>query len=98
MHVQVCVSVKLFSTSEGSRCLGVVPEEANITPIFRESYQEDSGSCRLVSLTSVIVEVVEKIIMKNSHMKDKKITGSSQHGFTKERSHLTSLIIFYDLK
>ncbi|GAB0177390.1 mitochondrial enolase superfamily member 1 [Grus japonensis] len=36
------------------------------------------------------------LVTISRHMKDKKVTGSSQHGFTKGKSYLTDLINFYD--
>jgi len=57
-----------------------------------------TGSYRLVSLTSVPMKVKAQIILKTAskYMKDKKVTGNSQHGFTKRKPHLTNLIAFYE--
>lgn len=56
--------------------------------------KEGVGSYGLVSFTSVLGEVVEHVILQSisKHMKDKKVIGSSQHGFMKGKSCLTSLI------
>ena len=41
---------------------------------------------------------MEKIILEtiSKHVKGKKVTGSSQHGFAKEKSCFTNLITFYN--
>ena len=41
-------------------------------------------------MAQLILETISR------HMKDKKVTGSSQHGFTKGKSWLTNLINFHD--
>ncbi|GAB0206675.1 mitochondrial enolase superfamily member 1 [Grus japonensis] len=81
--------------------LGEVPEyrkKASVTPIFEKGKKEDPGNYRLVSLTSISGKVMEYLILEtiSRHMKDKKITRSSHHGFTKGKSCLTNLITFYD--
>ena len=66
-------------------------KKAVITPVFKEikchfkkNKKEYLGNCRPVSLTSVPVKVMEQLIMEtiSKHMKDKKVIGSSQRGFT----------------
>lgn len=59
---------------------------------FRNSKKEDEGSCGTASLTSIPVEVMEQIDLATipEHTKDKKVTGSNQHRFTKGKSSLTS--------
>ncbi|KAK4825973.1 hypothetical protein QYF61_003542 [Mycteria americana] len=71
--------------------LGEVPEawrKANVTPVSKKGKKEEPGSYRLVSLTSIPGNVMEQLILDtiSRHMKDKKVTGSSQHGFTKGRN------------
>ena len=65
---------------------------ANIPPVFRNSKGEDEGSCRMASLTTIPGKVMEQIdpetIPKDT--KDKKVTGSNQHRFTKEKPSLTN--------
>lgn len=57
--------------------------------------REDSGNCRLVSLTSVPGKAMEQLILEtiSKYLKDK-MTGSSQQGFLVGRSCLTDLIAF----
>lgn len=76
--------------------LGEVPEDwkgENVTPIFKKSKTRE---LQAISLTSGLGKVMEKILLKSisKHMKDKKVIGSSQHGFRK--SCLTYLIVFYN--
>lgn len=60
-------------------------EKADGTPVFKKSKQESVENCRPVNLTSVPGNVMEHIILEtiSKHVKDKKLTGSSQHEFTK---------------
>ncbi|KAK4828723.1 hypothetical protein QYF61_000714 [Mycteria americana] len=81
--------------------LGEVPDDqkkASVTPVFQKGKKEDLGNRRPVSLFSGHEKVVEEVILEtiSKHMKDRKVIRSSQHGFTKGKSCLTSLIAFYD--
>lgn len=75
--------------------MGEVPEEANITPVFKKDNQEDLGNCKMINVTSIFREMMEQIIMA---IEARKVIGSSQCGFTKGKSCLTNLITFYDEK
>ncbi|KAK4830236.1 hypothetical protein QYF61_009303 [Mycteria americana] len=80
---------------------GEVPvnwRKAGITPIFKKGNKEDPGNYRLVSLTLILGNVMEQLILgtMSRHIKDKKITRSSQYGFNKGKSCLTNLIKFYN--
>jgi len=57
----------------------------NITSVFKNDKKEDTGNCKLVNITTVAGKVVEQLILETlcGHMKNRKVTGSSQHGFTK---------------
>lgn len=76
---------------------GEVPEDwkkANVTPVFKKGEREDTGN---YSLTSISGKMMEQLILEatSKHMEDKKVI-SSQHGFNKRPSCLTSQIAFYD--
>jgi len=72
--------------------------KASVTPVFKKGKKEDSGSYRTVSLTSVPGKVMEKFILDviSKQGKEEKVIRNSQHGFTKGKSCLTSLIAFCD--
>lgn len=72
--------------------------KANVTSIFKKNKKEDPGNYGLVSLTLIPGAVMEQLIPETTsrHMKDKKVIGSSQHGFMKGKSCLTNLIAFYN--
>lgn len=78
-----------------------VPEDwkkANVSPICRWGKKKDLGNYRLLSLTSIPSTVMEQVILKTvcKHIKDKNVTESSQHGFMRGKTCLTSLVAFYD--
>ncbi|GAB0207044.1 mitochondrial enolase superfamily member 1 [Grus japonensis] len=71
---------------------------ANVVLIFEKGKKEDPGNYRPVSLTSVPGKIMEKVILGaiEKHLRDNAVIGHSQHGFTRGKTCLTSLISFYD--
>jgi len=69
-------------------------KKANVTPIFKKGKEEDPESYRLVRLTFIPGKVMKQLMLEtiSMHMKDKAMTGSSQHGFTKGKPCWTNLI------
>ncbi|KAK4816396.1 hypothetical protein QYF61_016713 [Mycteria americana] len=71
---------------------------ANMTPIYKKGQKEDPGNYRPVSLTSVLRNIMERVMLSaiTWHVQDNQVIRPSQHGFMKGRSCLTNLISFYD--
>lgn len=67
-------------------------EKGNVTPVFKKDNKKDPGKYGLVSLNSVHGMVLEQVTLKtiSKHIKDKKVINTSQHGFKKEKSCLTT--------
>ena len=77
---------------------GVVPEDwrqARVVPIFKKGSRSKASNYRPVSLTSVPCKVMESLIRDAvlSHVNNKKLLSSEQHGFTSGRSCMTNLLV-----
>ena len=89
---------KLFTASF---LKGYIPpsfKRAAIVPIFKSGDKCLPGNYRLISLTSVIRKVYERIIRKQvfSFLCDKNCLNDTQHGFRSGRSCLSALLDVYD--
>lgn len=73
-------------------------KKTNTTVTFKEGKRKDWGNYRLVSFTSVSGKLMKNILQEiiSKHIKDKKVIGSSQHGFAKGKSSLTNLRAFHN--
>ncbi|GAB0204171.1 mitochondrial enolase superfamily member 1 [Grus japonensis] len=71
---------------------------ANVTPIYKKGWKEDSGNYRPVSLTSVPGKVMEQVILSaiTRHVWYNQVIMPSQHAFMKHKSCLTNLNSFYN--
>lgn len=54
-----------------------------VTLLFMKAKKEDPRNYRLVRLTSVPGKLINRVILEavSKHIRDKKVTGSSLHGF-----------------
>lgn len=69
--------------------------KANVPPLFRKGKKENPENYRLVSFIPISREMMEQLILENTsrHVKEKKITRSSQYGSSEQKSCL--MIIFH---
>ncbi|PKU38837.1 rna-directed dna polymerase from mobile element jockey- hypothetical protein [Limosa lapponica baueri] len=69
-----------------------------VIPVFKKSKKEDPGDYRPVSLAFIPAKVMEQLILDviSKHVEERKVIKDSQHGFTKGKTCLTSLIAIYD--
>ena len=80
---------------------GEVPENwriANVVPLFKKGSRDNLGNYRLVSLTSVVGKLLEKILRNRiyAHLEENGPVSESQHCFVRGRSCLTNLIEFFE--
>ena len=71
---------------------------AFVVPIFKKGKRDELGNYRPVSLTSLVVKILEKILKIHiqKFLDDHNIILDSQHGFRKGRSCQTNLLEFLE--
>ncbi|XP_048575386.1 uncharacterized protein LOC5499458 [Nematostella vectensis] len=85
----------LFNQSYSS---GQLPEDwtkAQVVPIFKKGVKHDPCNYRPVSLTTVLCKLMEHVIYKNimEHLENNNILFANQHGFRKNHSCETQLLL-----
>ena len=72
---------------------------ANINPIFKKGLRTDPLNYRPVSLLSVLIKLMEKLIREemSTHLISQNLLSANQHGFVKGKSCATNLIETIDL-
>ena len=80
---------------------GEVPEQwrrAAVSPIFKKGDRTKAANYRPVSLTAVCCKLCEHIVAKaiTEHLENNNILTDKQHGFRKQRSCESQLILFVD--
>ena len=91
----------LLIVFERSWQLGEVPQDwkkLSVTASFKRGNKDDLGNYQLVSLTSILSNMIKQIILEiiSKHIKDKKVIESIQCGFMKGKSCLTDLMATYN--
>ena len=90
--------VEMFNHSLEACFLPVAWKAATVVPIFKGGDKTQPSSYRPVSLTSIVVKLLERIIRNRicEFLQAQGFFNSSQHGFLKGRSCLTNLLAFFD--
>ena len=88
----------LFNKSLASSRVPRLWKMANVTPIFKKGSRNQPTNYRPISLTSVLVKILEKILRDKivSFLDNHNLILNSQHGFRNNRSCLTNLLEFFD--
>ena len=80
---------------------GIIPKtlkSANITPIYKGGSRAEAKNYRPVALTSHIIKVLERIIVKNmaTYLEENNKLNQHQHGFRTGHSCLSQLLAHYE--
>ena len=88
----------IFSHSLSHGVIPKSPKRAAIIPIYKSGDKTVTSNYRLISLTSVICKVLERMIGKQvfSFLDQKGCLNSTQHGFRHGRSCLSAMLDAFD--
>ena len=80
---------------------GIIPKQlksAKITPIFKGGSRGDAKNYRPIALTSHVIKILEKVIVKNisTYLEENGKMNPHQHGFRAGRSCLSQLLAHYE--
>ncbi|XP_065557572.1 uncharacterized protein LOC136025468 [Artemia franciscana] len=89
---------RIFQTSLTSRELPADWKIANITPVFKKGYRSKLENYQPISLTSVVVKLLERIVYGSilKHLTTNKILSPKQHGFQSGKSIETNFLESYE--
>lgn len=92
------VLVKLFRSSISSGEIPQLFKEAAIVPIFKSGDKTLASNYRPISLTSILIKVLERIVRKQvfNFLSSMGKLNDSQHGFRNGRSCLSALLNVFD--
>ena len=79
--------------------MGTVPPDwklANVVPVHKKGDKYDVNNYRPISLTSLVVKVMEICIRNELYDKCKNLICDKQHGFLPGKSRTTQMIPFID--
>ena len=101
MLTKIADEISVFLTELHNKSLktGDVPEDwklANVTPIFKKGKRSNSANYRPVCLTIILCKVLESLIGDKVIDHLYKLIKDTQHGFVKNRSCLTNLLVFLE--
>lgn len=70
-----------------------------LPPSSKKGKKDDLGICKPVSLTSAPENIMEQVLLEliSGHMQKRKVSGNSQHGFTKGKSDVTHCLLWFTL-
>ena len=88
----------LFNKSLNSETLPEDWKMAAVIPIHKGGRKDTAGNYRPVSLTSVVLKVMERLLRDKigKHLSTHDLISAQQHGFMRNRSCLTNLLSFLD--
>lgn len=90
--------VTIFRTSLREGVLPADWKTATVTPIHKGGDADLVENYRPVSLTSVVLKTLERILRDKivAHVTHQKLLSAQQHGFVRKKSCLTNLLCFLD--
>ena len=90
--------VQMFNNSLATGCLPATWKSATVVPIYKSGDKTVPGNYRRVSLTSIVVKLLERIITDRicGFLQAQGYFNPGQHGFLKGRPCLTNLLAFFD--
>ena len=88
----------LFNKSLSEAKVPTLWKRANITPLFKKGDKKQANNYRPISLTSVLIKLLEKIIKDKliTFLETHELLNNNQHGFRSNRSCLTNLLDFFE--
>ena len=88
----------LFNKSMHSSKVPADWKNANVIPIYKKGSKVEPANYRPISLTSVIVKVMERTLKERmmNHLLTNNLIKASQHGFLPKKSTATNLVAYLD--